>query len=35
MEKGLILEQLTLPVKTISRARVSQFMSGFDVILGG
>ena len=35
MEKGLLVEQLTLPVKTISRVRVSQFMSGFDIILGG
>jgi tRNA 2-thiouridine synthesizing protein C len=35
IEKGLVSEQLTLPVKTIARVRVSQFMSGFDVILGG
>ena len=35
IEKGLVSGQLTLPVKTIARVRVSQFMSGFDVILGG
>lgn len=33
-EKGLVIDQLTLPVKPIDRSGLHDFMSGFDVIFG-
>jgi tRNA 2-thiouridine synthesizing protein C len=34
-ERGLTVDSLTLPVQTLARCTISEFMQSFDVILSG